>query len=180
MTISAHGSLDGLYLIHAKLLEYIMCILCLANESSLFGLLDLKFKKECENPHHRHFKHIHHDFAKLIIKGFVSETKYNIININLAYRQIFTHFSCEESRIGLTNPKTIFNKKVTKAFISCSWCLLKPIERLMEFINMVRIHFAFKARWLLYIHLFFDWTIQESNLDIHLIEFKIMVSSICK
>jgi hypothetical protein len=85
MIISAHGSPDGLCLVHAKLLEYVMCILHLANESSLFGLLDLKSKKECENPHHGHFKPICQDFVKLITKEFVSQTKYNIININLAY-----------------------------------------------------------------------------------------------
>jgi hypothetical protein len=92
-----------------------MSILHLAHESSLFGFLDLKYKKECENPHHGYFKPIRHYFAKLITKGFVSRTKYNIINIDLAYKQIFTHFSCEGSRVGLTNPKTIFNKKVPKA-----------------------------------------------------------------
>jgi hypothetical protein len=62
----------------------------LANEGSLFGLLDLKSKKECENPHHGHLKPIRHYFAKPI-KGFVSRTKYNIINIDLAYKEIFTH-----------------------------------------------------------------------------------------
>jgi hypothetical protein len=31
-------------------------------------------------------------FAKLITKGFVSRIKYNIINIDLVYKQIFTHF----------------------------------------------------------------------------------------
>jgi hypothetical protein len=149
-----------------------------ANDSSLFGLLDLKSKKECENHHHGHLKPIHHYFAKLITKGFVSRTKYNIINIDLANKQIFTHFSSEESRVGFTNPKTIFNKKIPKAFIPCSWCLLKPKERLTEFIDMVRILFTFKARRLLHIHFFFDWTIQEGALDIHLIKFKIIVSSI--
>jgi hypothetical protein len=97
-----------------------MSILHLANESSIFGLLDLKSKKECENPHHGHLKHIRHYFAKLIIKGFISITKYNIINIDLAYKQIFTHLSSEESIVGLTNTKTIFNKEVRKAFTSCS------------------------------------------------------------
>jgi hypothetical protein len=155
-------------------------ILHLANESSLFGLLNLKSKKECENPHHEHFKHIRHYFAKLIIKGFVSRTKYNIINIDLTYKQIFTHFSSEESRAGLTNPKTIFNKKVSKAFIPCSWYLLKSIGRLMEFIDMVRIFFTFKAGWLLHIHFFFDWTIQEGALDVYLIKLKTMVSSMSK
>jgi hypothetical protein len=49
MTISAHVSLDWLCFVYAKLFEYVTCILCLANESSLFGLLDLKSKKECDN-----------------------------------------------------------------------------------------------------------------------------------
>jgi hypothetical protein len=96
-------------LIHAKLFEYVTSILRLANEGSLFGLLDLKSKKECENLHHGHLKPIHPSFAKLITKGFVSRIKYNIVSIDLAYKQIFTHFSSEESRVGLTNPKTIFN-----------------------------------------------------------------------
>jgi hypothetical protein len=157
--ISAHGCLDWLCFIHAKLFEYVMSILHLANEGSLFSLLDLKSKKECENLHHGHLKHIDHYFAKLITKEFLSRTKYNIINIDLTYKQIFTHFSSEDSRVGLTNPKTIFNKEVPKAFILCSWCLLKSIERLIEFINMVRISFTFKAGWLLHIHIFSDWTI---------------------
>jgi hypothetical protein len=157
--ISAHERLDWFCFVHAKLFEYVTSILRLANEGSLFGLLDLKSKKECENPYHEHLKPIRHYFAKLITKGFVSRTKYNILNIDLAYKQIFTHFSSEESRVGLTNPKTIFNKEVPKTFIPYSWCLFKPIERLIEFIDMVRISFTFKAGWLLHIYLFFDWTI---------------------
>jgi hypothetical protein len=105
MTISAHERLDWLCFVHAKLFEYVTSILRLANEGSFFGLLDLKSKKECENPHHEYLKHIRHYFAKLITEGFVSRTKYNVINIDLAYKQIFTHFSNEESRVGLTNPK---------------------------------------------------------------------------
>jgi hypothetical protein len=50
MIISAHGSFDGLCLVHAKLLEYVMSILCLANEDSIFDILDLKSKKICGNP----------------------------------------------------------------------------------------------------------------------------------
>jgi hypothetical protein len=146
-----------------------MSILPLANEGPLLGLLDLKSKKECEKPHHGYFKPVNHDFAKLITKGFVSRTKDSIINVYLADKQIFTRLSNEESRIHLVNPKTIFNKKIPKAFIPCSWCLLKPIERLMEFINMVRILFTFKVGWLLHIHIFFYWTIQEGTLDVHLI-----------
>jgi hypothetical protein len=50
----------------------------------------------------------------------------------------------------------------------------------MKFINMVRILFTLKAGWLLHIHLFLDWPIQESTLNIHLIKLEIMVSSIGK
>jgi hypothetical protein len=63
-----------------------MSILCLTNEGPIFGLIDLKSKKECENPHHGHFKPIGHDFIKLITKGFVSRTKNNIINVYLTYK----------------------------------------------------------------------------------------------
>jgi hypothetical protein len=86
MTISAHASLDGLCLVHAKLLEYVTSILHLANEGPILDLLDLKSKKEYGNPHHGHFKHISHDFAKLITKRFVSRTKDNVFNIYLAYK----------------------------------------------------------------------------------------------
>jgi hypothetical protein len=110
-SISAHGSLDGLCLVHAKLLEYIICVLYLANESLFLNLLDLKSKKEYENLHHGYLKPIDHDLVKLITKRFISRTKDNIINVYLSYKQIFTHFSSEESRIRLTNPKTIFNEK---------------------------------------------------------------------
>jgi hypothetical protein len=75
MTISAHWSLDGLCIIHTKLLEYVMSILCLANEDLIFYLLDLKSKKECEFPHHGHLKPISHDFAKLIKKDLLVEPK---------------------------------------------------------------------------------------------------------
>jgi hypothetical protein len=45
---------------------------------------------------------------------------------------------------------------------------------------MVRISFTLKVGWLLHIHFLFDWTIQEGALDVHLIKFKTMVSSIDK
>jgi hypothetical protein len=50
----------------------------------------------------------------------------------------------------------------------------------MKFINMVRILFTFEAEWLLHIHFFLDWPIQEGTLDIHLIKLEILVSSVGK
>jgi hypothetical protein len=38
-------------------------------------LLDLKSKKECDNPHHGYFKPVNHDFAKLIKKDLLVESK---------------------------------------------------------------------------------------------------------
>jgi hypothetical protein len=45
---------------------------------------------------------------------------------------------------------------------------------------MVMILFIFKARRLLNIDFFFDRSVQEGTIDIHLIKLKIMVSSIGK
>jgi hypothetical protein len=50
----------------------------------------------------------------------------------------------------------------------------------MEFIDTVRILFTFEVKWLLHIHLFLDWTVQEITLDVHLIKIKIMMSIIGK
>jgi hypothetical protein len=86
MIISAHGSLDGFYLVRAKLLEYVSCILHLSYESPIFDLLDLEPKKECEFTHRGHLKPFGHDFSKLITKRFISRTKDNVINIYLTHK----------------------------------------------------------------------------------------------
>jgi hypothetical protein len=86
MTVCANGSLDGLGLVHAKLLESVMSILGLAYKRVIFQMLDLKIKKVFEFSHHRHLKHIDHDLAKLIIKKFISRAKNDIINIYLVYK----------------------------------------------------------------------------------------------
>jgi hypothetical protein len=65
---SAHGRLDWLCFINAKLFEYVTSILYLANEGSIFGLLDLKSKKECKNHHHGHLKPINHYFTIFLVK----------------------------------------------------------------------------------------------------------------
>jgi hypothetical protein len=180
ISISAHGSFDRFYLVHAKLLENVMCILGLANKCPTIKLLDLKSKKELQLPYHRHLKHIDHDFTKLITKRMISRAKKYVININLANKQIIVNISSEESRIGFANLKTIMGEKIPKSFMPCSKSLLKPIEYLMELINMVRISLIFKAWWLLYIDFLLDRPIQESIFHINLIKFEIMVSNIGK
>jgi hypothetical protein len=42
MPICSHGCLDGLGILHFKVVEYVLNILCLADEGALLELLDLK------------------------------------------------------------------------------------------------------------------------------------------
>jgi hypothetical protein len=45
MPICSHGSLDGFGILHSKLLENILNVLCLVYEGALLELLDLKSKE---------------------------------------------------------------------------------------------------------------------------------------
>jgi hypothetical protein len=45
MLICSHRSLDEFGILHSKLLENILNVLCLANEGALLELLDLKSKE---------------------------------------------------------------------------------------------------------------------------------------
>jgi len=72
MSIQWHGSLDGLGIGHAKLLEHITCIFGLTKKSSFLQLLDLKPKEELQFSHHRHFKSHGHDPTKLFTKFLAS------------------------------------------------------------------------------------------------------------
>src|SRR6185503_477849 len=52
MSIGWHGSLDGLGIFHVKLLEHILDVLGLTNESAILELLDLKSEEEGQlTPH---------------------------------------------------------------------------------------------------------------------------------
>jgi hypothetical protein len=73
---------------------------------------------------------LYHNPTKFFTSRFVSRPKYNIININLAYEQIICNSFSEESRIGFADYKAISDKKISQAFIPCSWGLLEPIKRL--------------------------------------------------
>ena len=79
----------------------------------------------------------------------ISTTKYYVIDIYLAHQDIFIKFASEEGRICFAYFKALFEQEFINAFIPCSWCLLKPIERLLEFIDMVGKLVIFKAQWLL-------------------------------
>jgi hypothetical protein len=137
MSIGWHESIDRLCIHHVKLLEHIMGVLRLANKSLILQLLDLKSEEELQLTHHGHLKSLCHDPTKLFTKNMVSTTKYYVIDIYLAYKYIFINFASKEGRIGIAYFKALLQQEFLKAFISFSWCLLKPIERLLEFVDMV-------------------------------------------
>jgi hypothetical protein len=73
---------------------------------------------------------LYHDPTKLFTSRFVSRPKYDIININLAYKQIFCNSFSKECRISFSDFEAISDKEISQAFIPCSWGLLEPIKRL--------------------------------------------------
>ena len=67
----------------------------------------------------------------------ISTTKYYVIDIYLAHKYIFANFVSEKGMIGFAYFKVLFKQEFLKALIPCSWCLLKPVERLLELVDMV-------------------------------------------
>jgi hypothetical protein len=178
VSVSSHWCLCGLRVLHPKPLEKILSVLCLGDESVVLELLHLESKEVGQLAHHRHLELLHHYPAKLLTRLLVSRTKYYVININLANKKITITSLYEKSGIGFPNLESIRNKKISKAFISCSWGFLKSIEHLRELIYMVGIPVIVKAIGLLHIYLLLDWPIEESALHVHLEQLKGMVSSI--
>jgi hypothetical protein len=105
-------------------------------------------------------------------QDFISRTKYYVIDIYLAHKQITITSLSKKSRIRFPDLESIGNEKISKAFIACFWSLLKHIERLRELINMVVIDVILEARGLLYIYLLLDWSIDEGALHVHLKQLK--------
>jgi hypothetical protein len=68
MPICSHGSLDGVGILHFKLLENILNVLCSANEGVLLDLLNLESKKILQLPHHGHLKFLYHNSTKLFTR----------------------------------------------------------------------------------------------------------------
>jgi hypothetical protein len=130
MPICSHGCLDGFGILHSKLLNFVLNVLSLADEGALLKLLDLKSKEILQLTHHRHLEFLYHYPTKFFTTIFVGRPKYNIININLTYKQVFCNCFSEESRISISNFEAISDKKVSQAFIPCSRGLLEPIKRL--------------------------------------------------
>jgi hypothetical protein len=66
MPICSHRSLDGPSILHSKLFENVLSVLCLADEGALLELLNLESKKILQLPHHVHLKFMYHNSTKLL------------------------------------------------------------------------------------------------------------------
>jgi hypothetical protein len=80
----------------------------------------------------------------------------------LAYKQITIASLSKKSRISFPDLERIRNKEISKAFIPCSWGLLKSIERLRELVYMVGLPVILEARGFLHVHFLLDWPIEEA------------------
>jgi hypothetical protein len=68
--------------------EKILSVLHLGDESAFLELLHLKAKEVVQLAHHRHLKLWHHHPAKLLTRLLISRTKYDVIDVYLAYKKI--------------------------------------------------------------------------------------------
>jgi hypothetical protein len=93
MSIGWHWCLHGLGIVHIKLLQHVIGVLGLTYECPFLELLDLKAEKESQLAYHGHLKPLSHDPTKLLTKGLISTTKYNVIDIYLANRDIIINFA---------------------------------------------------------------------------------------
>ena len=71
-------------------------------------LLDLKSQNELKFSHHAHFKLNLHHIKEILAQRFISNSKYNIIYINLKYNETISNFSSKKSSINFASEKTIF------------------------------------------------------------------------
>jgi hypothetical protein len=124
MSVSPHWCLCGLSILHSKPLEKILSVLRLGDEGAVLELPHLESKEVGQLAHHQHLELLRHYPAKLLTRLLVSRTKYYVIDINLANKKVTITSLCEKSWIGFPNLKSISNKKISKAFIPCSWGLL--------------------------------------------------------
>jgi hypothetical protein len=107
--VSSHRCLRGLGVLHPKPLEKILSVLRLEDEGAILELIHLESKEVGQLAHHRHLKLLCHYPAKLFTRLLVSRTKYYVIDINLAHKEITITSLCKKSGIGFPNLESISN-----------------------------------------------------------------------
>ena len=125
---------------------------------------------------HTHFKHCLHFIYKRVSKKIISSTKKNIINKNLSYNKTILILSYEESSIYKSPFESMLSEICSQSIIPSLRSLFQTIAsslQLVDIIWSVRIN---KTLWLFNIYLFLQHPIQESTLDIHLIQLEIQMA----
>src|SRR5688572_9655063 len=105
--MSSHWRLSGLSILHPKPFEQVLSVVHLGDEASFLELLHLESKEVVQLAHHRHLEFLHHYPAKLFTRLLISRTKYYVIDINLAHKQITITCLSEKSWIGFPNLESI-------------------------------------------------------------------------
>jgi hypothetical protein len=88
MLVGSHWRLSRLCVVHPKPFEQVLGVIGLGDDGSFLALLYLESIEVVQLAHHRHFKFLHHYLAKLFTRLLISRTKYYVIDIYLAYKQI--------------------------------------------------------------------------------------------
>jgi hypothetical protein len=109
MSVGAHLCLSGLGVLHPEPFDQVLRVLHLGDEVVVLELLHLEPKEVVQLSHHRHLKFMCHHRAKLLTRLLVSRTKYYVININLAYKEVTITSLSEKSWIGFSNLESISN-----------------------------------------------------------------------
>ena len=109
MVFGWHWRRESFVVLHTELLQAIFEILLLRYEDAVALLSYLKIEKELQLSHHRHLIFFTHHIGKFISVTLVSTAKNDIININLAHKQITITCLCKKSWIGFPNLESISN-----------------------------------------------------------------------
>jgi ribonuclease HI len=109
LAISPDRCLRRLGVLHPKPLEKILSVLRLGDEGAVLELLHLESKEVGQLAHHRHLELLHHHPAKLLTRLLVSRTKYYVIDINLAHKEITIISLGKKSGISFPNLESISN-----------------------------------------------------------------------
>src|SRR6187455_1954890 len=109
MSVGSHWCLCVLGVLHPEPLEQVLRVLCLGDKDAVLELLHLKPKEVVQLAHHRHLKFLCHHPAKLFTRLLVSRTKYYVIDINLAHKQITITCLSKKSWFGFPNLESINN-----------------------------------------------------------------------
>src|SRR5512142_3514250 len=102
MPVGCHRCLDGLRILQAKPLEWILDVLGLTHERPILELLDLKSKEKAQLSNHGHLKFPRHHITKFLAKYLISRTEYDVININLTHKEIITNDFCEKGGVNFS------------------------------------------------------------------------------